>query len=597
MGGKIDGSGGFFGGGEIDLSAGGNVVSSAKIDLQATQGGGDGGLLDIEPVDGSVTLGSSIDLGGDSDGDFSGNGGELDIDTSGSILLTAPVDASSGTGGGGGTIDFTAGLDITLSAPIQVQGKGADGDGGTAGFEAHRTLVMTDVDATGDEFSSGEIDGTAWCSLTLPAGKTLDTTDGGLTDLQSGGTMTIAGTMRSTNGMNELDYLSTLPVITGVVSSAESRRGPGRHAHPVRRRPSHLRERQARRHRGLRRRARHLPDRRVVHAGLHLRDAAEVRRRPRRQRRAVRRRQHGERRRVRQQLHPDRVRQRHQDRRRGVRRRQHDRRRPLLARLPDRALRQPRARSRRAVRRRRRRGPPPARPPASSCRPSPAATARSIRARPATTATQNDCDGCSSFCLLECGDGKTACSEQCDDGNTSSNDGCSATCQLEFCGDHIVQSGEECDDGAQNGVLGDACSTTCSLHWCGDGHVDTNEQCDDANANLCDGCTPDCIAETAACPICSAGSTAPCIPCTDVSDCDPLRACGVDDLLRGRLHPDHTAHLRRRQPLHGRRLRPGSRLRADPEDVRGRQRLQRRLDVRPRLGRLRHRIRARLRRP
>ena len=530
MGGKIDGSGGFFGGGEIDLSAGGNVVSSAKIDLHATQGGGDGGLLDIEPVDGSVTLGSSIDLGGDSDGDFSGNGGELDISTSGSILLTAPVDASSGTGGGGGTIDFTAGLDITLSAPIQVQGKGADGDGGTAGFEAHRALVMSDVDATGDQFSSGEIDGTAWCSLTLPAGKTLDTTDGGLTDLQSGGTMTIAGTMHSTNGMNELDYLSTLPVITGVVTplspgvvqdgtltpcgggpptcgnshldatemcdgalgtcpTGESCTPACTCAVPPRCGDGHVDSGEqcddgntvngdgcdnnctpTACGNGIKTGDEECDDGNMI-AGDHCSPGCLIERCGNHE------------------LDP------------GEQCDDGDQGSATCT--------------------------PPMPPP--GCRLMPPATCGNHVIDPGETCddgNQTDCDGCSSFCLLECGDGKTACSEQCDDGNTSSNDGCSATCQLEFCGDHIVQSGEECDDGAQNGVLGDACSTTCSLHWCGDGHVDTNEQCDDANANLCDGCTPDCIAETVACPICSAGSTAPCIPCTAVSDCDPLRACG-----------------------------------------------------------------------
>ena len=86
--GKIDASGGDFDGGEIDLGAGGNVnvLATSNIDLQATQGGGSGGTLEIfgssdqiEPVGGNVMLGGSIDLSGDSDGDFGGDGGELDI--------------------------------------------------------------------------------------------------------------------------------------------------------------------------------------------------------------------------------------------------------------------------------------------------------------------------------------------------------------------------------------------------------------------------------------------------------------------------------------------------------------------------------------
>jgi cysteine-rich repeat protein len=221
VGGKIDATGGFFGGGEIDVDAGGSVVTSANIDLQAIQAGGDGGVLDIgdlDPVGGPVALGGSVDLSGDTASDFSGGGGDLDIVSNGSILITAPVKASSGEGGTGGIVDCLSELDITLSAPIQVQGKGAEGDGGTATFEAHRALVMGDVDASGSAFNSGEIDGTAWCSLSLPAGRTLESSDGGRNFLASGGTMTISGRLRATNGTNELDYLNTVPVVTGVVN-------------------------------------------------------------------------------------------------------------------------------------------------------------------------------------------------------------------------------------------------------------------------------------------------------------------------------------------------------------------------------------------
>jgi cysteine-rich repeat protein len=533
LGGKIDGSGGFFGGGEIDLSAGGNVVATAKLDLQGTQGGGDGGVLDIEPVGGSVTISGSVNLSGDSDGDFSGNGGELDIETSGSILLTAPVDASSGTGGGGGTIDFTAGFDITQTAPIQVQGKGADGDGGTATFEAHRALIMGDVDATGDQFNSGEIDGTAWCSLSLPAGKTLDTTDGGLNDLQSGGTMTIAGNMRSTNGTNELDYLSTLPVVTGVVNPAatvvqdgtltpcgggpptcgngqldagepcdgalghcpisgqqctpactcaapptcgDGNVDPGEQCDDGNKvngdgcdnncTPTACGN-------GIKTGDEECDDGNMV-AGDGCSPSCLVERCG-----------NGE-------LDPG---EQCDDGEQGS----------ATCSPPT---------------------PPPGPP---GCQLMPPETCGNGTSDPGETCddgNQNDCDGCSRFCLIECGDGKTACAEQCDDGNTASNDGCSATCQLEFCGDHVVQTSEECDDGVQNGVLGDPCSATCTLHWCGDGHVDSGEQCDDANTNVCDGCKNDCTAQTVACPICSAGSTDPCIPCTGAADCDPLRACG-----------------------------------------------------------------------
>src|SRR5262249_17133703 len=70
MGGKIDGSGGDFDAGEIDLGVGGNLVSTANIDLQSTQGGGNGGTLTVggsvkssfDSVGGSATFGGSINL-------------------------------------------------------------------------------------------------------------------------------------------------------------------------------------------------------------------------------------------------------------------------------------------------------------------------------------------------------------------------------------------------------------------------------------------------------------------------------------------------------------------------------------------------------
>src|SRR5262245_12104315 len=521
MGGKVDASSGFFSGGEIDLTAGGDVVSTATLDLQATQGGGDGGALDIEPIGGSVTLGGSIDLSGDSAGDSSGGGGDLTIDTSGSILLTAPVNVSSGMGGNGGTLDFTAGLDITQSAPVQIQGKGAGGVGGILTIEAHRALILGDIDASGDVGDGGSIDATAWCSVNLPAGKTLDSTDGGSTTLTSGGTMTIAGAMRSINGSNELDYLSTQPVITGVVNplpkvvqdSAATPCGgtcgngkldPGEVCDgalgtcPVGQSctacacalPAHCGDGQ-------------------IEPGEQCDDGNTVS-------------NDGCSSTCKIEFCGDHVVQTGEQCDDGN----------MIAgdgcspscmreecgnhvvdpgeQCDD--------------------GPTGSATCTSTCQLMSPTTCGNGTIDPGETCddgNRTDCDGCSRFCLAECGDGKISCNEQCDDGNTDSNDGCSATCKIEFCGDHVVQSSEECDDGAQNGVLGDPCSATCTLHWCGDGVRDADEQCDDANTNECDGCKSDCTAQTVACPICSAGGAASCIPCTDVSDCDPMRACGA----------------------------------------------------------------------
>src|SRR5262249_44868735 len=185
----------------------------------------------------------------------------------------------------GGAVSFFAVLDISQSGAIQVQGKGTDGSGGNATLEAHRALTLNDIDATGDVFFGGEIDATAWCALTLPLGGTLDSTDGGINTLASGGTMAIGGTLRAIGGSDALQVPHTPPPNTRPVTPAPP--------------PTPEAATQPRPLRGLRR----------------------WQGRPRR---AVRRRQSGQRRRLRQQLHLPGLRQRRQRSGRGVRRRQHD---------------------------------------------------------------------------------------------------------------------------------------------------------------------------------------------------------------------------------------------------------------------------------
>jgi len=78
-----------------------------------------------------------------------------------------------------------------------------------------------------------------------------------------------------------------------------------------------------------------------------------------------------------------------------------------------------------------------------------------------------------------CGNGTKETGENCDDGDVDAGDGCSPTCTVEdgftctdaspsvctstgggaTCGNHTVESGEQCDDG--NTTAGDGCSATC----------------------------------------------------------------------------------------------------------------------------------------
>src|SRR5262249_42750866 len=49
---------------------------------------------------------------------------------------------------------------------------------------------------------------------------TLDSTDGGINTLASGGTMAISGTLRAIDGSNAIKFLNTQPTITGQVTPA-----------------------------------------------------------------------------------------------------------------------------------------------------------------------------------------------------------------------------------------------------------------------------------------------------------------------------------------------------------------------------------------
>ena len=208
---------------EIDSDTG-NAVSNAAIDVSAQQAGGSGGSVSITAA-GAVTFGGRLLAGGNSNPpNVTGDGGELDLEADGgSVTITASkIDLGAGPGGTGGTANVTATLDIIQTVTIQMQSPGQGGSGGFADFEADHSLTLAGIDASADAggISGGTIFGSAWCSLTLPAGSTLDARGlGGSTQLQSGGSMTIAGSLLADAQVgNELDYLTVPPVVTGTVN-------------------------------------------------------------------------------------------------------------------------------------------------------------------------------------------------------------------------------------------------------------------------------------------------------------------------------------------------------------------------------------------
>jgi cysteine-rich repeat protein len=178
---------------------------------------------------------------------------------------------------------------------------------------------------------------------------------------------------------------------------------------------------------------------------------------------------------------------------------------------------------------------------------------------------QNNFDGCRNTCQLPvCGDGRSDDTvlpnglryrEVCDPGKHCSNDP-NKSCEDDYhcsLGPCDVQSGRcvgnqsiaceedlDCGYGDCRVMDTDSCTAECakpvrelpSPELCGDGVIDTGEECDDGNRAGHDGCTENCILESA---ICDGGSCSrDMFVCEDGSSCNMGNGCreGVCKLRR-----------------------------------------------------------------
>jgi len=154
-------------GGNVDLSAAGNALTTGSIQLGGAitvtghnnpsieLGGGSGGCLTIL-ADGNVvadnptgfadcgpgSVGALCVRGGGTDGD----GGEIDISTNvGTVVLASPVDVSApGNDGGAGTFSIDAGGPIVVVSSINAAG----GEGGDVALTSTNGSVTVDSGAT-----------------------------------------------------------------------------------------------------------------------------------------------------------------------------------------------------------------------------------------------------------------------------------------------------------------------------------------------------------------------------------------------------------------------------------------------------------------
>src|SRR5579885_1887412 len=381
--GVLDATGGDFDGGEVDVDSSQGSVTLGEIDVPGGGTSGSGGTVLITAQQ-DITLNGPLNGPGGGQTGQGGDGADITVIANGSTRVLAPVNAASGPDGSGGSPDIegTNG-DVVVSAAIKAAGIGTDSCGGDVFLSEAGNLSVQQIDASGGTCGGGDIQATAVNgTLSLPA--ELDA-DGAAAD--SGGSMELAGQVLQVGAAAKLH----------ANSGFRSDRGE-RHAQPPGRARCRRRRSRQRRLDGARRpgapggRRREAPcqqrlrldhaDRlhaqcRCGGADLHHRRAVDQPlpgKRPHDHRRhgRLRRRQHppvprpgapagrdrlghaaaaGEReRRARAVSHPRRLRQRAPRARRAMRRRQQRRLRWLLAHLHPRALRQRRRRLRRTVR-------------------------------------------------------------------------------------------------------------------------------------------------------------------------------------------------------------------------------------------------------
>jgi cysteine-rich repeat protein len=500
--GTLDGSG--QDGGSLDVEAStGEVSTTAQIRLQATRAGGDGGSVGIVAA-GRVILGGQFRLAGDGSGD-GGSGGTLDVDAGGPIEVRATLIDVSGARptGIGGVVSLLAGGDITVtssSLEVQAQAKGSEGLGGFVDVDAEGSVQLPSISAFGGGAGGGgSVFASAWCALTLPAGRTIDTRGtNGDTTLSAGGQITVAGRLLA-GRENRIAFLdeTTPPNLAG-----------GTFEPPVNQ----------------------VPDPGLIPCGGPLIPGCGD---------STKNESAGE-------ECDDGNTDSCDGCSRSCKLEGCGNGRIECAEQCDDGNTADCDRCHGDCTR-----------PDDVC-----GDSITECGEEQDDGNPLPCDGVSPECRHEvCGNDITECAEQCDDGAAGSP-ACSPQCQIQVpprCGDGVVQpeDGETCDDqnavdcdgcsracqidGCGSGQIeascnegcddfntrpGDGCSASCQIEVCGNGHVDTGEQCDDGNTNDCDGCRTDCTVPISPCPVCTSGGPDRCVPCTGAIDCDPMRACG-----------------------------------------------------------------------
>jgi cysteine-rich repeat protein len=192
----IDVSGGDFGGGELDVSADGSVI--VRKDIMADGGGfsGDGGALSID-ARGSVTILGAFraDAAGDSE-EGGGSGGDVEITADGDVAVAGLMDLTGAfPDGEGGTFFVQAGGSFSHTSPIQLTGNGIDGCGGSLDVSAARDVTLARIEISGGSCGGGDVTVQGFGTVTVTGIISGDSTVG----IGSGGIIAIQGRDLVTN--------------------------------------------------------------------------------------------------------------------------------------------------------------------------------------------------------------------------------------------------------------------------------------------------------------------------------------------------------------------------------------------------------------
>ena len=351
-------------GGDIDITSTGAITSSGTLNASGGGNYGDGGFLSLV-AETNVTVGGTVSAGAaGSELEGGGTGGDVTFEaTSGTVSVSAAVDNhGAAPDGDGGEVDVSAGLDYLQSGSFVTQGNGIDSCGGFVGIDVDRNVsFIGDVTVSGG-FCGGDID-VLGVAVTVGSGSDLDADAaflGGSVSL-FGEIVTVNGRVHA-NGTASTDNTAGLIMLSGCTMS--------------------------------------VPNNASIKTdgvdGLNLLQASGQM--------------------------------------------------TIGGQLSSR----PSGHNRIEYR-------DPAKPPITL------GTASILPAR--------DCGGVG--CLTPtlpacataavCGNGIREAGEGCDDTNTVACDGCSPTCQSEGCGNGTIECGEECDDGPSNGGPGDPCDVDCHI--------------------------------------------------------------------------------------------------------------------------------------